>query len=169
MARLGLARAYCTQGDTAKAAYQDFRFQRHLMRDRNIHRNDVGNRPNRQTGSYFSFMHCDFQRGGSYLDDEIVVIDSRVAIVIVRSALEEIRGRTPAASNKIGDPVMLLMLVIVDVAVQDNEAGTSVELVLLEHPAKGLFLGSGGMTTVDVLVRRAGVRRVMKDEENEID
>ena len=81
-----------------------------------------------------------------------MVIDSRVAIQIVRRAREAIRGRTTAAGDKIDDPVVLLMLVIVDVATEDNEASTGVGLAFLEHPAKGLFLRSGGMTTVDVLV-----------------
>ena len=99
-----------------------------------------------------------------------MVVNARIFVGVAGLAGNRIGVRASAASHKIGDAAVFVTLVIVDVAVEYNEAGASVLLALLEEFRQLQFFGPRGVpASISFFIRRTRVRRMVEDEENEVD
>ena len=99
-----------------------------------------------------------------------MVVDARISEEIVRLAGNRIGMRAPSSRHKIGDAAVLVTLVVVDVAIEHDEAGSRVLLPFLEEFRESLFLGPRRVSSsVIFFIRRTGIRWMMEDKEDEVD
>ena len=103
-------------------------------------------------------------------NEQKMVVDARISEEIVRLAGNRIGMRAPSSRHKIGDAAVLVTLVVVDVAIEHDEAGSRVLLPFLEEFREGLFLGPRRVSSsVIFFIRRTGIRGMVEDKEDEVD
>lgn len=84
--------------------------------------------------------------------------------------MDDIGTSAATAGDEIDDTAVLMMFVIVDMAVEDDDARMQVLLPGLEHLGENLLCRPRGVaTTVGFLVGGTGVRRVVENEKKKID
>ena len=99
-----------------------------------------------------------------------MVVDARISEEIVRLAGNRVGMRAPSSCHKISDTAVLVTLVVVDVAIEHDKASSRVLLPFLEEFREGLFLGPRRVSSsIIFFIRRAGIRWVMEDKEDEVD
>src|ERR1700730_12700091 len=121
---------------------------------------DVRLGPDLPVALEFQLVHGDMSGIVLDFDEQVVVIDAVVLIEVRRSAGDGIGVGTATAGNEIGDPTVFVALVIMDMAVEHNNARSDVLLQFLQLLPQGLFGAARGVATAKSLfVGRTGVAR----------
>src|SRR5208337_1903509 len=114
-------------------------------------------------------VHGDFRSGVIDLDEEIVVVNAHVFVEVIVRAGDEIGMRAATARDEISDATVLVALVVVNMAVEDDEARACALLVVFQHFSECLLGWPRGMATAkDFQVGGTGVRRMVENEEHKI-
>ena len=115
-------------------------------------------------------MHSDLYRSLLHFDQKVVVVDAHISIEISGRVRYEIGASATAAGDEVGDPAVFVVLVVVNMAAEDDETGAGVLLALFEPGSQRPLGRPGGMAaTEDSFVGRTGVGRMVENEKNEID
>src|SRR5271166_2508985 len=129
----------------------------------------VGLRPGFLALLEFDFVHGDGQAIVIHLCEQVVIVDAGVLVEIVGGAGNRIGMSTAAAGDKVGDAVVCMALVVVDVAVENDDSRAQEFLPSLQELAESLFqLTSRVAASELLLVGRTGIDRVMENQEDEV-
>lgn len=108
--------------------------------------------PNSFSVALLQAIHGDPHFSMVHFDQQVVIIHLLALKWIVWSSLDRIRVCGTTSGHKIRDATMLMVLVIVDVPVEYNDAGTHLFLPRLEGLRQLLLLSSGRMATSEFFI-----------------
>jgi len=115
-------------------------------------------------------MHRDFQRTSIYLHQQVVVVNALALEGITGLPLDGICVSAASSGHEVEHTAVLMAFIVVNMPGEYDEACTRRGLTPLEHLRKVLLWCTRRMSATEKFyTRRTGVRRMMKDNKNEID
>jgi len=101
--------------------------------------------------------------------EQVVIVDARVLVEIVGGTGDQVGMSAAAAGDVVEDAAVFMALVIVDVAVENDNSRAEKFLPFFQKLAEGLFLRTSGVAAAKFFpVGRTGDHRVVKNQEDEV-
>ena len=117
---------------------------------------------------HLQLHHLELEFCAIHLHQAIVVGGARFPVCVLGLARNRIRRCSAAAGHNVGHALVLVTLIVMDVAAEDDKARAGLELPFFQHFCQRLLAGARRVPASQKTLFGVGVRRVMQQEKDKI-